>query len=314
MFLRPPCATFKPHMRHYSSKLLLFGEHIVLLGARALAMPVPAFRAHWAMREPGNAALPLQKQLQAFAASRELAQISGLDVTRFQLELQAGLYFDSNIPVGYGLGSSGALCAAVYDRYAEPKTTELAALKVTFAGMERYFHGQSSGIDPLTSYLNHALWIENKTGIRYFEPKPWQQQAPAVFLLDSKLPRQTSPLVQWFLEQSRTTEFMRLLEDELFPAHSLMLDGWQNGDLPLFWQGLGQVSAFQLNHFQPMIPGHLRTVWTQCLTNRHCLLKVCGAGGGGFVLGFAASKAIAIKYLDNFDLIFPFERHELVEK
>ena len=32
-----------------------------------------------------------------------------------------GLFFKSNIPQGYGLGSSGAMVAAFYDRYAKKK-------------------------------------------------------------------------------------------------------------------------------------------------------------------------------------------------
>ena len=59
------------------------------------------------------------------------------------------MYFDSSIPQGYGVGSSGALVAAIYDQYALNKITvlenltkdKLVQLKTVFAAMESFFTG-----------------------------------------------------------------------------------------------------------------------------------------------------------------------------
>ena len=300
-------------MRQYPSKLLLFGEHILLLGARALAVPVPAFYGQWAWRISGEQPDMWADRLREFAGSEPLKAVTGLEVSRFQADLQAGLFFKSTIPAGYGLGSSGALCAAVYDRYAGRKTADLAELKAIFAGMERFFHGQSSGIDPLTSYLNRPLWIENRTGVRFFEPKPWYPAEPVIFLLDSRLPRRTGPLVQWFLEQSREQAFFQRLEQYLFPAHENMLNAWQNGDAARFWPALQRVSHFQLDYMPPMLPDTVRVVWESCLAGSEVFLKICGAGGGGFVLGFASSKSAVTEKFSTFDPVFPFEKNGMVE-
>ena len=56
------------------------------------------------------------------------------------------MYFDSSIPQGYGVGSSGALVAAIYDKYAHDKITvlenltreKLLQLKSIFAQMESF--------------------------------------------------------------------------------------------------------------------------------------------------------------------------------
>ena len=61
-------------------------------------------------------------------------------------DLHNGWELSSDIPAGAGMGSSGAVVAAVYDRYAQQKTDDLFALKNLFAQMENYFHGKSSGI------------------------------------------------------------------------------------------------------------------------------------------------------------------------
>ena len=96
--------------RIFPAKLLLFGEHVLLLGAPALAVPVSAFGGAWAWGggHPWHAARLLQ-----FSDSEDLRSLAMLDVARFRAELKAGLFFRSDIPTGYGLGSSGALCAAV---------------------------------------------------------------------------------------------------------------------------------------------------------------------------------------------------------
>ena len=46
----------------------------------------------------------------------------------FRNDVNSGMYFDSSIPQGYGVGSSGALVAAIYDKYAADKITVLENL------------------------------------------------------------------------------------------------------------------------------------------------------------------------------------------
>ena len=300
-------------MRRYPSKILLFGEYILLLGQRALATPVPAFSGWWAHSAVGEPA-PRADALLAFARSAALAALDALDTGRFAKEVAAGLFFESNIPVGYGLGSSGALCAGVYDRYAVRKSPEANVLQAIFSSMESYFHGKSSGIDPLTSYLNRPLWVNNRQEVVFFQAPVWTVAAPVVFLLDTKAPRQTGPLVAWFLDQSEHPAFTGRLESDYYPAHQALLNAWETGDDPVFWQALHQVSLFQLMHFQPMIPEHLRGVWSGCLSGGQAFLKICGAGGGGYMLGFAKNKAAVQAYLGNYEVVFPFEQHAMVEK
>ena len=50
------------------------------------------------------------------------------DIDALNKHVEAGMYFDSSIPQGYGVGSSGALVAAIYDKYATDKITVLENL------------------------------------------------------------------------------------------------------------------------------------------------------------------------------------------
>ena len=83
------------------------------------------------------------------------------------------------------LGVSGALVASIYDKYAQNKITvlenltreKLLQLKEVFAQMESFFHGKSSGLDPLNSYLSLPILINSKDNIeanRYYHLKKVQ--------------------------------------------------------------------------------------------------------------------------------------------
>jgi mevalonate kinase len=72
------------------------------------------------------------------------------DLPELKSDVETGMYFDSSIPQGY-VGSSGALVAAIYDRYAQDKITVLEnltrvkviATKKIFSQMESFFSKSS---------------------------------------------------------------------------------------------------------------------------------------------------------------------------
>ena len=293
-------------MRTYPGKLLLFGEHVLLLGASALAVPVPAFSGGWQQRKHPH----VQNNLIQFAESEALASIDTIDTQQFKQDVEQGWVFDSNIPTGYGLGSSGALCAGIYDRYVKDKSTDPSALKAIFGRMEDYFHGASSGIDPLTSYLNTPLLIQQKTEVSVAQPCSWANE-PVVFLLDTLLPRQTGPLVNWFLEQSREGEFSKALSEQLLPAHEAMVKAWLDADEQEFWLHLHTVSQFQLEYFTPMVPAGMNSLWEKSLAEKEIRLKICGAGGGGYMLGFAHDHQAAKTFAGPHPIVFPFDQSAL---
>ncbi len=289
--------------RIFPAKLLLFGEHVLLLGATALAVPVGVFGGQWHWGEQRDRH---HNRLLQFAHSMALKSVETIDREQFVRELEAGLLFKSNIPTGYGLGSSGALCAAIYARYAREKTDDLASLKSIFARMESFFHGNSSGIDPLTSFLGEPILIKNKTEVQRAYPKNWETDKPTILLLDSQLPRRTGPLVAWFLAQNLDPAFAHKLSKEYLPAHEAALDAWLSADAELFWSNLQRISIFQVENFGPMIPKTLQDFWEQSLESQDFVLKICGAGGGGFVLGFARNVETGQSLAKEFKILFPF--------
>ncbi len=279
----------------FPAKLLLFGEHTVLKGSRALAIPFPAFSGHWSFCRPNMERASLQMRLpQLLMYLKSLKQairlLAPLDLARFEDELDKGLYFESNIPSGYGLGSSGALCAALYHRYVDtPERKNLPALKKALAQIESFFHGSSSGADPLIILLQQPVLIDHQGNITTTSIIPSENPSGFVyFLLDTGISRKTGPFVNLFLEKCEDPAYLQAIQSQLslFTDHAIqsLLEGLDHK----VFEHLDQISSFQWVHFREMIPSSVFEVWENGLSEQSPYkLKLCGAGGGGFLLGMA---------------------------
>jgi len=284
----------------FSSKLLLFGEHTILRGSAALALPLTLFNGKWAYTSPEKAPA-LQRDLRAWCQYLSQQQSKGtleakLDLERFSQDLGAGLYFDSNIPNGYGAGSSGALCAAVYATYALPPiertdASRYAELKRVLGQMESFFHGSSSGTDPLIVYLDQPVLLQADGKIQVIQVPDWPEPAVGFqfFLLDTGISRSTGEWVNLFLNRCEETSYLQNIQQELIPLTDQAIAAFCAGD----WAGLfpiwQQISSFQQSHFSPMIPDQFSGIWAEGLNKAQFALKLCGAGGGGFILGMGKS-------------------------
>lgn len=294
--------------RTFPAKILLFGEHILLKGATALAAPSPAFAGQWLQ----SSTLPHPRQWEQLQSVYDrLNKSLPIDFQQLKSDINQGWFFHSSIPQGYGLGSSGALCAALYDRYGQTPHVQLPeALKQLLGQIESSFHGKSSGIDPLTSYLNAPLLIQHTDTVNLV-PDYAPPEKISVFLVDTRQPRNTGVLVQWFLEQYEQVGFRAEVNTQLLPLHEQMVQAWLAGDHVAFMNYMQQVSHWQQQSLHPMLPTNptLREWWQTALESDHTRLKICGAGGGGFVLGFTTLKDSVIGYAQQagFELIFPFE-------
>ena len=108
-----------------------------------------------------------------------------------------------------------------------------------------------------------------------------------LFLVSTGRPRRTEPLVNLFLEKRASRDFRRRCREELLPATRDCIDGFLASDREGLAAGFRAVSRFQYEHLSPMIPPLFRGLWRRGLDGGDFLLKLCGAGGGGFLLGLA---------------------------
>ena len=289
--------------KRYPAKLLLFGEYAIVKGEKGLAVPFFVYGGRW---QQSNGEKPLttpslQPLVNYIADLQQQGELLvPFDVERLQADVNQGLYFESNIPQGYGLGSSGALVAALFDRYARTQTTDFSTLKAVFSQLESYFHGRSSGLDPLVSYLQQAVCIAADDIFTLALPP---LTAVQLWLVDSLQPRQTAPLVRYFLEQCERETFMQRFKNELCAANEKCIEAVQNKDEETLWDNWKILSTFQYEHFSPMIPVSLREHWEQGLETEDYLLKICGAGGGGFLLGITKAEINLADYFPQHPIL-----------
>ena len=301
----------------FYSKILLFGEHAINKGSRGLSIPYNFFKG--ALKMDGHEtpeAIKSNASLRRFVAHLETIQIAQPDLVTFDIDklnqdVEAGMYFDSSIPQGYGVGSSGALVAAIYDQYANDKITvlenltreKLLKLKQIFSKMESFFHGTSSGLDPLNSYLSIPILINSHDNIEATGiPTQSTSGKGAVFLLDSGMIKETAPMVSIFMESLKDKGFRAMVKNQFVKYTDLCIEDFLHGDIKSLFSNTKKLSKVVLNNFKPMIPEQFHGIWQQGIDSNDYYLKLCGSGGGGYILGFAEDFAKAKASLKDYKL------------
>jgi mevalonate kinase len=128
----------------FYSKILLFGEYGIIKDSKGLSIPYNFYNGALKMdANPNQSAIESNLNLKKFIQylSEIDTHLVAFNLDQLQLDINAGMYFDSSIPQGYGVGSSGALVAALYDKYAQDKITVLENLSNGFAFQSgQFFH------------------------------------------------------------------------------------------------------------------------------------------------------------------------------
>ncbi len=301
----------------FYSKILLFGEYGIIKDSKGLAIPYNFYNGALKIDEhPSESAQKSNTHLLKFATYLKELMRSQPELVTFEIDqmledIEAGMYFDSSIPQGYGVGSSGALVAALYDKYAIDKITilenltreKLLKLKVIFGAMESFFHGTSSGLDPLNSYLSLPILINSKDNIEPAGiPSQSEKGTGAVFLLDSGIIGETAPMVHIFMENMKKDGFRSMLKNQFVKHTDACVEDFLKGDVKSLFGNVKQLSKVVLNNFKPMIPAQFHKLWKQGIESNEYYLKLCGSGGGGYMLGFTEDLEKAQKALKDYQL------------
>jgi len=301
----------------FYSKILLFGEYGIIKDSKGLAIPynfyngalkIDGLTSDEATKSNGYLIKYVEYLAQLQEDEKDLVTF---DIDALHTDVRNGMYFDSSIPQGYGVGSSGALVAAIYDKYAVDKITvlenltreKLLKLKTIFGAMESFFHGKSSGLDPLNSYLSLPILINSKDNIEPAGiPSQDAQGKGAVFLLDSGIVGETAPMVQIFMESMKQEGFRAMLKDQFVKHTDACVDDFLKGDVKSLFGNVKQLSKVVLNNFKPMIPANFHDLWKKGIETNDYYLKLCGSGGGGYMLGFTEDFEKAQKSLKDYKL------------
>lgn len=159
------------------SKLILIGEHAVVHGQPAIAIPFPLIGVETVIeRVPGSVKMDssfyhgplhlapesLQGIVQCVEASLEYLQIPCKDLL---------IRINSSIPPGKGLGSSASVAISVirslFD-FADRECTDDELLELANVA-ETYAHGAPSGLDTLTITSRSPVWYKKENPIDYID-------------------------------------------------------------------------------------------------------------------------------------------------
>lgn len=211
--------------------------------------------------------------------------------------------------------------AALWQRYTsesipedKPSAETILKLKQKFSVLESYFHGTSSGIDPLIAFLKTPLHIKSAdliepTGI----PRQQYEGPAAIFLLDAGRVGKTHQYVSLFMKKCEDSSYLHLIRHTYIPLINQGIDNLLAGRQAGFLHNIAAISAFQAEYFSEMIPEEIRELWQMGLSSDLYKLKLCGSGGGGFTLGFTTDYAKTEKLLksNGFSLVPVFQHKQL---
>jgi len=123
-----------------------------------------------------------------------------------------------------------------------------------------------------------------------------------VFLIDSGSSGATAPMVSLFLENMKEEAFHKMMRDEFAQMTDRCVENFLKGNLKSLLSDMKSLSALVLQYFKPMIPAEFQELWKKGLETNAYYLKLCGSGGGGYVLGFTQDLEAAQKALQGYRL------------
>lgn len=153
---------------HASAKFILFGEHSVVYGHPAIAMPLYSAGATATVREisgPTQLTSRYHKGLLSTAPGEMAGPVEAIAAALRHVEhtdAQLDITINADVPIGRGLGSSasvaGALVRAIATYYSVELTADEHFQLVQMA--EKRAHGNPSGIDARATVATAPVWFQ----------------------------------------------------------------------------------------------------------------------------------------------------------
>lgn len=283
----------------FNSKILLFGEYGIMHDSNALSIPYKKFNGSLSksdhLSEDQKISNRNIESLYEYIIQEDyLNDIINSD--NLKEEIDSGLYFDSNIPIGSGLGSSGALVSSIISRYSKVdlKSFSNSEIKKIMSLVESKFHGNSSGFDPAVSYFNKPMLYSNQK-IKLIERIAFKDFK--VYIIDSQIDSSTKKMIKVFEDKISKSEFRLFFNSKFINNTNQCIDHLINTS-ELFRDSVKELSNDTLHNFQEMIPEKLKNKWKEGIKNDSYYMKLCGSGGGGFFLAYDFDNQINSSFSD----------------
>jgi len=258
-------------------KWVLVGEHSVLRGAVAVALPQRDFRLKLTF-EPGAAFSIEPREVQTLVEGLLLSLSERLPLGHLTIE--------SSIPMGAGMGSSAALCVALTRWMSQHLLLPEGQVCELATGLEHQFHGKSSGMDVAVIHTGEPITFAMGRG-----PQPLGvKKIPLFTFHDTGIRSRTSDCVSK-VEQFRTSSpvLAKQVDDAMGEASRLAVEGLIQYDLGQSANGLQLIQQAMQKGREcflawDLVPEAARRLEERILRQGALAVKITGAGGGGMVV------------------------------
>lgn len=281
-------------------KAILVGEHAVVYGARALALPIKTMGMRITATSiidtaklgdrPRGIQGPIHMLLAGTRVSEHLLAVAyeTLELLKQPVE-PLKIEGESSLWIGAGLGSSASLCVGLLRTLSRHYGVAVSDMQIAALAnqLEARFHGKPSGLDAAVVALEQVICFSKQSGptplvALSHSPVPKKIHSPLRFVLvDSKTRASTKHMVElaapYFagtIGQQRIAHFDGLTDE--------MIQALQKRQPEVI--GAIMREAHRLLGEAGVVPMALQELVT-LIENTGCLAaKVTGAGGGGSIL------------------------------
>ncbi|MGV8025070.1 MAG: mevalonate kinase [Anaerolineaceae bacterium] len=284
---------------HTVGKSILFGEHAVVYGHPAIAVPIPDLKTtvtifpligeeqETILYEAPD--LGISEKLTNLPADNVLVHAVALFTQAYSLSRIPSfrLKISSQIPVASGLGSSASVSVGVIKALSQFLGLKLPIQKMNeFAfELEKIHHGNPSGIDnTVVSYEKTLYFVKGSDPVFLQSPIPLH-----LLLINSGIPSLTADVVAT-VKQSReqNPDLVNALFTEIGDLTDSAKNAFQNGDIIQLGNLMVKNHRF-LQELNISLP-ELDILVDLALENGAYGAKLCGAGRGGNVIALVSEE------------------------
>ncbi len=261
------------------AKWVLAGEHAVLKGANAVALPYEGYELKLDF-EPGLDPLQIEPS--------EISPLIHELLTSLEMPLLNGaLKIHSTIPIGAGLGSSAALCIAISRWVKSVRNCPEDVVKLA-TQLENKFHGRSSGMDVAVISAGKPITFGMASGAQPIEI----QTLPKFTLHDTGLRCQTKQCIEkvekFREEQPRLAQQTDAAMNEAaqWAREALILLDSQQSERGRDLLRRAMLQARECFYVWGLVPPQVQKIEEELLAQGATAVKLTGAGNGGMLVAY----------------------------
>ncbi len=258
-------------------KVILFGEHSVVYGKNAIALPLKSIKVE------------ANINFKYIFESEYIRFIKNNIIKKCDIKDEIYIKINSSIPSSRGLGSSTALAVAIADAFKKKYNISDEILENIIFESDKFAHGNPSGIDMAVIMNNKKVLFNKKEGIRDIA---FKLNAKLV-IADSGIKGNTKDAVSMIAKNY--TEMRKYIEN-LGNITDRAIIALKNSDLKL----LGDLMNLSQNNLKLMkLSNDVIDNLINVAKENSLGAKITGAGLGGCIISLVENekKAIELKEL-----------------